>query len=582
MAKNRLPIESLQQPPLPEPQPLSAAMIDPGAGAFTYRPGGGPVGDNRIFVDFPDRTNDANQISAPDRTNDSAMVADFGGYSPRTQQVQDLFRGVRQQGMESADIEATQKRAALENWLQRGGQSPSGQVYRSPTGTEPVPSERGFAPPRPMGPSPVAAATSSYVPGGIQGAPATRTGEASAIQTGDPFFDVNTDFDRLAKEKLIRDNNDAAFSQGNDARLNDIAGDRQRAEAKRAAGLAAQGLDEKTIEQRMFPQRFAQPVDPGIAQAKQVDAAERQGRSNLHAIAQKFMRNGLSPAAAYSAAMNVTPTTNPGNMGAVPSLPGLDPMRVIQTSSPGTGMAAAQQSVGTTRADNEMSMGNQRNETERYGIDSRERVGMANAANGGVMGMMELFLKMQQQQQNQGIVSGEMNQQVRDAALQFIQDPANAPLEYGTPDQQAIWRQQMDAAVGRKPQQGPQPAPAAAPQAPPIQPGALSGAMAPPQQQPAPQSREAMLASNPAAMAQHMANIPPERQAYERARIMAAVGNFNDPYVDTYAQGQFANAPNLEWGFDNEPDVLADWAAKQPGALPRDAYLPSARRFYGQ
>lgn len=612
MAKNRLPTAALQRPQLPEPNFEPAPYAD-----MTPVPG-----YSEVPLVTPDRLAAIGQVANPEPQplDIGAVIAQMnatprpapmgGGLSPRAAQLQGEFQDIRGRGMEAADIEATQKRAALENWMRTGGQSPSGGVTASlkpgswtadaqagvdsyvannprpsPTTLNRLPGE---VPPS-MRPSPVAQATGAYVPGGNE-----SFGAIPAVRTGDPFMDDNTNWDQLAKDREIKGKNDAHFTAMNDARLGGIAADRQAADAKRAANLAAQGMTQEQIDMRMHPERFAAPVDPGIAQAKAVDAAERQGRSNLHAIAQKFMRNGLSPAAAYSAAMNVTPTTNPGNMGAVPSLPGLDPMRVIQTSSPGTGMAAASQSVGTTRADNDLTLGTQRNDTARYGIDSTERVGMANAANGGNAALAELMLKIQQQMMNQNVIQSEQSNQARDAALQFISNPANMPMQYGTPEQQAIWRSQMQAAQGGTPQPridlsgaitpssistsfqpGSQAAlhQAAAPggrldqamQA--MQPGPLSGAMNAPQG-----GIDPNIVNNPIAMQQVIQNYP-ETDRQRQAALLYAKAGVANPMLDSYLLSKYQQ----DAAYD--PAYAAQRAEQEEG-FPRDAALRVFTQFY--
>ena len=566
MAKNRLPIASLQQPPLPEPR------FEPGPYADMT-----PVpGYSEVPGFTPDRTAAIGQVVNPEpqpldvgdviAQMNASPAPVFDGNTARTAQLDAEFKDIRRRGMQAADVEAAQKRAELENWMNKGGLSSSG-VYSSPkpgawtadaqagvdsfVANNPRPSPTtlnrlpGEVPPS-MRPSPVAQATGAYVPGGNE-----SFGAIPAVRTGDPFMDDTTNWAQLSKDREIKNKNDAHFTAMNDARLGGIASDRQAADAKRAANLAAQGMTQKQIDMRMHPERFAAPKDPGIAQAQAVDAAERQGRSNLHAIAQKFMRNGLSPAAAYSAAMNVTPTTNPGNMGAVPSLPGLDPMRVIQTSSPGTGMAAAQQSVGTTQSENQLLTGNQRNDTERYGIDSRERVGMAQAANGGNLGLMEMLLKLQQQQMNQGVVNSEQTNQARDAALAFIQSPQGQQMQYGTPQEQAIYRQRMQEAQGGGQQS---------------QPGPLSGAMGIPQQGTSP-------TDNPIAMQQILGRIadPAERQRQEA--MMYAQSGKPHPSVDAYL-AKFRDAALMN------PTYAAEMAAAE--GFPRDVALNSFIRLYGQ
>lgn len=573
MAKNRLPTASLQQPPLREPIYNPGPFTDP-----TPIPGYGEVPG---FT--PDRIAAIGQVANPEPLplDVGAVIAQMnsvpqpspmgGGLSPRASQLQGEFQDIRGRGMEAADIEASQKRAALENWMRTGGQSPSGGVTASlrpgawtadaqagvdsfvannprpsPTTLNRLPGE---VPPS-MRPSPVAQATGAYVPGGNE-----SFGAIPAVRTGDPFLDDNTNWNQLSKDREIKGKNDAHFTAMNDARLGGIASDRQAADAKRAANLAAQGMTQEQIDMRMHPERFAAPKDPGIAQAQAVDAAERQGRSNLHAIAQKFMRNGLSPAAAYSAAMNVTPTTNPGNLGAVPSLPGLDPMRVIQTSSPGTGMAAAQQSVGTTRANNDLTLGSQRSADTRYGVDSQERVGMANAQNGATQNqntfiaqLLENALKQSQNQTAQGAVGTEQDNARRDQTMEMIkmlqqQGIHNYPPSH--PERQrydSLWQSMIGSDTGMpRPGDGAALNQAAA--------GPLSQAMKPPAPQgpvAPPQSQDAMIASNPTMLKQHLDQYPVEQQQRQHVELLIRAGRGNDPIVRDFIINQYRqDDPNL-------------------------------------
>jgi hypothetical protein len=216
----------------------------------------------------------------------------------------------------------------------------------------------------------------SYVAGGIQQAPSDRTGVASAVRTGDAFLDVNTNFPQLAAEKAIYDNNEKAFSQANEARLGSIAGDRERADAQRAAklaaGFSAEGMPEteiaNAVKLRMNPRLAYQPPSPEMQAAAQRDAAERQGRSNLHAIAAKFRRNGMPPAMAYTMAMNTMNTTNQDGPNVGGTLPPIDPQRLAMMNPQG-GMAAGQYGVGMGRNQVEsdraqMEYGARNNETE--------------------------------------------------------------------------------------------------------------------------------------------------------------------------------------------------------------------------
>ncbi len=579
------------------------------------------VMDRGMYVDAPDMTGDRMEFDAPDRTNDrmylpkqsapmrinapvpieSQMPLDLGGYSPRTQQVQDMFRATRQQGMDSAAAESAQRQAALDQWSQGGGLAPSGRVRASVNGgslppnlqsqvdsmaannPRPSPTTLNRLPPQalsqafanPQG----GTGSSAYLPGGNE-----SYGAIPAVRTGNAFFDDNTNWDQLSKDREIKNTNDAHFTAMNDARLGGIASDRQGAESARRNNLLEQGKSPDEVDRIMFPQRFAQPKDPAIANAQAIDAAERQGRSNLHAIAGKFRRNGLPIDQAYAAAMNTIKTTNPADMGSVPSLPGMDPLRVIGSVGGSAGNAAGAYGVGTARAANELTLGNQSSADRRYEADARERVGQGANMNNTIGQILEWALGSRKQGMNEGVIKDEQGSAQRQQDIDMMnmlinQGAANMPP--GDPR-----RQMYDQIQGRllgapmdvnKPQSVEANAaqagqmPAAAP---------LSSAMG---AAPAGGGTDyAYYASNPAAMAQYLEGVDVNRQPYERARIMAMAGQYSDPYVADYAKGQFAGAPNLEWGFDNEPEVLAKWASQQPGGLPYDAYLPAARQYYGQ
>jgi hypothetical protein len=528
-----------------------------------------------------------------------------GSYTPTDPtQLSADFQAIRQQLRDSSAAEVAKREAESERLRTQGGYFSGGNGYVSlkpgswtaeaqaevdnfhanqqPAGTmmpNRAPLSRGPG----SRPAPQSSGGSSYVPGGVE--------QGGAIRTGDPFFDVNIDFDRLQKEKLLKDQNDAVFAKANNARMGDIAANRHAAEDKRYATLSAQGKGDDTIERIMFPQRFAQPKDPAIEQAKAIDAAERQGRSNLHAIAQKFRRNGIPIDQAYAAAMNTIKTTNPADKGAVPSLPGMDPLRVIGSVGGSAGASASNYGVGMANAHNALTLGNQTSADNRYGIDSRERVGLAQAQNNFIQSLLENAQKEQELRMNQGVVNSETSAAAQARNLEMIklmQGQGVHNLPPGHPDRahyDKLWQGMMGS-----PANGDRPDAASAASAGDALnnwvkwmgggPGSPPPAAAP---APAPPMNAAQhYASNPAAMKQYLETFPLARQPYEAAKIMAEAGQYSDPYISDYAKEQFKGAPNLEWGWDNEPDVLADWAAKQPGGLPREAYLPAARQYYGQ
>jgi hypothetical protein len=529
------------------------------------------------------------------------------GYTPRAQQIQDEFRALRQQGMQAANAESAAERERIRTQGGSLGGNGNGYVSLRPgswtpemqsevdsfaaNNPRPSPTTLNRIPPqalsRAFSGAPAGTGSNSYLPGGNE-----SYGAIPAVRTGDAFFDDNTNWDQLAKDRELKAKNDAHFTAMNNARMGSIASERQGAESARRNALLEQGKTMDEVDRIMFPQRFAQPKDPAIANAQAIDAAERQGRSNLHAIAQKFRRNGLPIEQAYAAAMNTIKTTDPANMGAVPSLPGMDPLRIIGSVGGSAGNAAGAYGVGKARAENELALGNQTSSDNRYGVDARERVGMAQAQNTFIQGLLDSVLNSRKQGMNEGVINDEQKSAQRqqdidllnalgpDAGMLPPNDPKRRMYDQiwarlmggaGTPGQQppAGLNQAVPGAMGAPPAAAPMSAPAAAPAAP------LSAAMNG-------GTDYAYYAANPAAMAQYLNGVDVNRQPYERARIMAMAGQYNDPYVADYAKGQFDNAPNLEWGFDNEPEVLAKWASQQPGGLPYDAYLPAARQYYGQ
>jgi hypothetical protein len=587
------------------------------------------VMDRGMYVDAPDMTGDRMEFDSPDRTNDrmylpkqsapmrinapvpieSQMPLDLGGYSPRTQQVQDMFRATRQQGMDSAAAESAQRQAALDQWSQGGGVAPSGRVRSSVNGgslapelqsqvnsyvannPRPSPTTLNRLPPQALSQAfsgqPTGTGSNSYVPGGNE-----SYGSIPAVRTGDAFFDDNTNWDQLAKDRELKAKNDAHFTAMNNARMGGIASDRQGAESARRNNLLEQGKSPDEVDRIMYPQRFAQPKDPAIVNAQAIDAAERQGRSNLHAIAQKFRRNGLPIDQAYAAAMNTIKTTNPADMGAVPSLPGMDPLRVIGSVGGQAGASAGAYGVGLANAQNALTLGNQTSADNRYGVDSRERVGLAQAQNSFVQGLLENARKEAELRMNQGVVNSETSaaQQARNLEiLRMMRAEGVHNLPPGHPERahyDKLWQGVMGApepprGSGGAPAPGGGGAPAPAP----------GGGGAPaPAPAPTPVNQWQYYATNPAAAQQYLNQFTDPKERQRQEALMYSQGGVQHPSVDKYLQDWMTESqPNLApWWPDapwlNDNGTLAQRAAEEAAAatgIPQATALQSYRRYYG-
>jgi hypothetical protein len=454
-----------------------------------------------------------------------------------------------------ADADVASRGAAQSDWATTGGMSPSGRVYRTPTGEHPAIAATRAAN-QGMGGAGVVAPQGggSYVAGGIQQAPSDRTGVASAVRTGDPFFDVNTDFDKLAAEKAVYDNNERAFSQANEARLGSIAGDRERADAQRAAKLAESGMTPDEIKLRMNPRLAYQPPSPEMQAATQRDAAERQGRSNLHAIAAKFRRNGMPPAMAYTMAMNTMNTTNQDGPNVGGTLPPIDPQRLAMMNPQG-GMAAGQYGVG---------MGRNQVESDRSQLDWDAKNNQTEAVR--EKGLLESVLELIGLQQTGKKTDAEVeimrkaggvggSAQLDDMAkiLGMLDQGERGGLFDANPALRGQLQSMLPGNQGAQPTQAPQ--------------GEL------------PDPRR-VAASSPAAEQRYLSQFPPEEQSRQRALLRAQSYSGDGPVDFTatdYARQAYKQAdPNLRTGPDGmwgrygpDGESQVGWIGQMLGVEPR-------------
>jgi hypothetical protein len=457
-----------------------------------------------------------------------------------------------------AQMLQAQKQAAEAAWLQSGGLSPSGQVYRSPSGDiAPGPSDVEARSMLPLGGG--SGPDGAYDPRGIPASVETASGSRTAVQTGNPFFDVNTNFVQLEKERQLKAQNDAVFSEQNNRRLGAIAEARNAADALRAANLAGQGMTQEQIDMRMHPERFAAPKDPAIEQARAVDLAERQGRGIVDAMARKYMRNGLSPAQAYATAFNAMPTTNPANQGAVPSLPGMDPMRIAAMMGTGPGMAAGQYGVGMERSGMEGLARGQESRDRLAGTQAQagahRDVGLAQAGATAQNGTWDFILGLIKAAQGNSAIAGEQRSADKQRAMEYMQSPMsqidlNSPP--GSPQRQRYdsMASQLDGGAAAQQQPATAPPQNGAPLS-----SAFGGG-----------GQDSFLASNPQAMAQYLAAFPDQEKARERARVMVSAGQGNHPFVRDYLVDRYTTEnPNLFFGPDYWRSSYGD--AGTPGFL---------------
>lgn len=476
----------------------------------------------------------------------------------------DLTAGdIYQQGSAArlAQMLEAQKQAAEAAWLQSGGLSPSGQVYRSPSGMiAPGPSDVDARGMLPLGGG--SGPDGAYDPRGIPASVETAAGPKTAVQTGNPFFDVNTNFSQLEKERQLKNQNDAVFSEQNNRRLGAIAEARNAADALRAANLAGQGMTQEQIDMRMHPERFAAPKDPAIEQAKAIDLAERQGRGSVDAMARKFMRNGLSPAQAYAAAFNSMPTTNPANQGAVPSLPGMDPMRVAGFMGAGPGMAAGQYGVGMERSGMEGLARGQESRDRLAGTQAQagahRDVGLAQAGATAQNGTWDFIINLIKAAQGNKAIEGEQRSADKQMAMQYMGSPMAQVDMYSPPGSPA--RQRYDSMAAQlngapapaSPASPASPAPGGAPLS-----SAFSGSSSPAFGGADPK----FLVGNPAAMQQWLSTIPEGEREMRRVQAFIEAGMGSDPSVGSYLKNRFAaEDPNL---FSWYPD---SWASSYTDA----------------
>lgn len=476
-----------------------------------------------------------------------------GSYTPTDpNQLRADFQAIRQQGRDSAAAEVAKREAETERMRTQGGSFSNGNGYvslRPGSWTAEAQAEvDNFAANNPR-PSPT---TLNRLPVNYAG-----SGSRPAPQAADS----------------------GSYVPAGD--MSQIESNRQYAVLDRRMNLLNQGKTDDEVDRIMFPQRFAQPKDPAIEQAKAIDAAERQGRSNLHAIAQKFRRNGLPIDQAYAAAMNTIQTTNPANKGAVPSLPGMDPLRVIGSVGGSAGTAAGAYGVGLANAQNALTLGNQTSADNRYGVDSRERVGLAQAQNNFIQGLLENAQKEAELRMNQGVVNSETSaaQQARNLeVIKMMREQGVHNLPQGHPDRAVYDKLWQDMMGSPSPGGGGAPAPAPGDGGAPAPVGAPTSA---------PVDQFQHYANNPAAMNQYLSQFDTDSQPGERARALARGGAGTHPAVRDYIVERYNKEdPNLTFGLPdrwttptNESSNSVSWL---PWAFGQESRAAKGAKYVAQ
>lgn len=380
---------------------------------------------------------------------------------------------------------------------------------------------------------------STYDPRGVLLPGSGMTGAPGSVVTGDPQVDVNTDFNSLNNRLLDTAQNDQAYSTANDTQLRMIRLMRETADAKRAADLRNDGMSAEQVDVRLHPHlwdKTAGGIAPTATEleqrkvtdaAKAVSGAESMGRSNVHAIAQKYIRNGMPPAMAYQAAMGVMPTTDPRNLGAVPSLPAVDPLRAI-TNDPRT--AAGVVGVGHNTVQ-------EQNNQLQYGLG----MGQQNTSLAQEIIKARTAADTNQTARDVGGVGSDMQQR---QAMEWLRVNPGAHAS-PDPSMRTLHKQMSRQAAGLPVvEQAPQQM---------IQPG-NQGVM--PAQSPDNGGYDQILMNDPTAMAQYLNGFQdPNRRAHEEAKIYIRAGQPDHPVVRNFARNRLQTEdPNL---FRWSPDWLS-------------------------
>lgn len=383
----------------------------------------------------------------------------------------------------------------------------------------------------------------------------------AAARFGVPSRSVNADLGRTPDAYY---HNPANFA--ND-RMQGIALDRRDANADRVRRLSDQGLGMDEVERMMYPERFGDlraQAAQSVADRRGSGTAfnEAQGRVSADARALKLMRMAGSQgqtlpfALAYQMAQTSMPTTSDSTAGN-PSLPAVDITRMAGLG-PAAAAAAGQTQIGLGQNEN-VSGRNQMdfaNEQGRQGL-ARDAMGSSNQ-----MAMLEMLRKVlgdQHTQRNENRVLddtlGDPSQKARAEANAYLNSPrglqdANS-LDPRVREYHDTMRQRSIGGVSSPVQNSPQP-----------------GQSVPSTtQQDLVQRREQLIASDPAAMAQHLASFSdPLARLREQARIYAANGRGSDPVVRDYLiQSIEKDDPNLSIG----PDWIHDSynSATEPGLI---------------
>lgn len=344
--------------------------------------------------------------------------------------------------------------------------------------------------------------------------------------------------------------------------MEQIVANRQAAEAARAAKLKAEGMSPEAIDARMFPQHGVTP-DPVKQQARAIDLAERNGRVNVRAMADRLMRqahmNGqqMPIAQAYAIAMGQMNTTDPMNQGAVPSLPGMDPQRMAGFMSPAAGAVAGQYDVGMGANANQATRDQLQNNLGMAQVQQQGQNQQQTIAQQLLQMALNHSIAQQQQNTNAAVASNAMGpspamqQQTaaRQQLTQLLTGPNHMAQMATSPEYRQMVQSLQAAAYGGVPgllggqvQSTP---PAASPPA--------GGAPAP---APAPASLgsafngvPAGVTSSPAAMQQWLSMAPESDRARLEAMARLQAGDVNHPSVYNYVTSQYASEdPNLYTG----------------------------------
>lgn len=425
-----------------------------------------------------------------------------------------------------------------------------------------------------------------------------------AIKSGDPFFDVNTDFSALAERRLLKDRNDQSFTQLNRGHMNNIAAKREADTLERQSRLQKQGFSPDEVTRIMYPERFQDEVDAAKAQvaSRGRPALQSESQNDLvngrlsvdsrtDAIMRKARLNGqnIPYAMARSMASSEFPTQSDATAG-MPSLPGLDPMRIAKDFSAGQGMAAGQYGVGMGRNQNEAGRDQMVYDLGKSGQDNQRRANdqdyisqILREAIAGSLGRGRL----DNETKVTDATIGNPGNKDREAALAWLNSPAAKDMQFGSAEQRQFYNDMMNRATGAAPQSQQPAAPGAAPTPPAAQPPSLP-------------SQEQFLANNPAALQKHLAQFAdPQQRQMEMLRIHAKAGTPNADagrvMMDRFKQDD----PNLAWGPDHWAQSYgggqsifqalfglkpiaergADYAAQQYG-IPREWALPYMQQYY--